>query len=122
MRKYFAIIGPLALIALVTGLVVGDAHTAAYKGSTQCKMCHKLMNKNLVAGYEATVHPKALQKPDAEGAIAADFANNPMFTKDKVAYVLGKGVSQQAYMDANYQVLPALWDVKTPSSIRPNPR
>ena len=117
MRKYIVITGALAIIALLTGLATGDVHTATYKGSTLCKMCHKAMpiSKDIVAAYETTAHPKALQKPDAEGAIVADFANNPAFTKDKVAYVLGKGVSQQAYMDANYQVLPALWDVKSKS-------
>ena len=117
MRKYAIILGTLVVLGLVADLVTGDVHTATYKGSALCKMCHKAMpmSKDIVAGYEATAHPKALQKADAEGAIVADFANNPVFTKDKVAFVLGKGVNQQAYMDAAFQVLPALWDVKSKS-------
>ncbi|HET6453468.1 MAG TPA: cytochrome c3 family protein [Armatimonadota bacterium] len=117
MRKYAVIIGTLAAIGLITSLVMGDVHTATYKGSALCKMCHKALpiSKDIIPAYEASAHPKALQKADVEGAIVADFSSNPAFTKDKVAYVLGKGVNQQAYMDADFQVLPALWDVKSKS-------
>ena len=115
MKKYAIIIGSLAIVALLANLVTGDVHTATYVGKAKCLMCHKLMHKQIVESYEKVGHPKAMQKADAEGAIVADFADNPAFTKDKVAYVLGKGVSRQAYMDANFQVLPALWDVKSKS-------
>ncbi|MDH7481677.1 MAG: cytochrome c3 family protein [Armatimonadota bacterium] len=111
---------PALVILVLVGIslsniirVDGDTHTAAYKGSTLCKMCHQNTHKELVEAYLKTGHPKAFQKADAEGAIVADFSSNPVFTKDKVAYVLGKGIKQQAFLDANLQVLPAIWDVKT---------
>lgn len=111
MRKYIAISGAILIVAVATKLVMGDAHTAEYKKWAVCKMCHQLTHKDMVAAYEKTAHPKAMMKPDVEGAIIADFESNPVFTKDKVAYVLGKGQREQAYLDANLQVLPAKWDV-----------
>jgi len=95
-----------------TSRVTGDIHSASYKGSTVCKMCHKGMHKNIVEAYEKIAHPKAMQKASDAGAIVGDFSSNSAFTKDKVAYVLGKGRNEQAYLDANHQVLPAVWDVK----------
>jgi len=111
-RKYIAILGVILAVAVVTGLVTGDVRTAEYKGSKMCGMCHRLMHKEIVEAYEMTAHPKGMQKADAEGAIVADFSTNPAFTKDKVAYVLGKGRHEQAFLDADFQVLPAVWDVK----------
>lgn len=115
MRKHVAILGAITAVAVVAGLVMADVHSAQYKGSTTCKMCHGVMHKDLVAGYEKTGHPKSIQKADAAGAIASDFTNNPAFQKDKVALVLGKGQREQQYLDANNQVLPAKWDVKSKS-------
>jgi predicted CXXCH cytochrome family protein len=107
----------LVVIALsVCALIVhGDAHSAQYKTMAMCIMCHKNTNKEIVEAYQKSPHAKAMQKVDAEGAIAADFASNTAFTKDKVAYVLGSGRHEQAYLDANMQVLPAVWDVKSKS-------
>jgi predicted CXXCH cytochrome family protein len=110
MRKYISILGAILAVVLLTSLVLSDVHTAEYKGSGLCKMCHKLTNKESTEAYEKTAHMKAMMKPDAEGAIVGDFENNPVFTKDKVAFVLGKGQREQAYLDANQQVLPAKWD------------
>ena len=104
-----------AVVALVVGgrAVMSDVHTAEYKGSQVCVNCHKMLtSKTVVEGYLNSSHPKALQKPDDPGAIVSDFSKNPAFKQDKVAYVLGKGDREQDYMDANYQVLPAKWDVK----------
>ena len=112
MRKYIAVPAAVLAVVIVTGLVTGDVHTAEYKGSGVCKMCHKLTHQPIVESYEKTAHPKALQKADAEGAIVADFSTNTIFTRDKVAYVLGKGHTEQAFLDADFQVLPAKWDVK----------
>lgn len=110
MRKYVSIPGAILAVVLLTSIVLSDVHTAEYKGSTLCRMCHKLTHKESTEAYEKTGHSKAMSKPDAEGAIVGDFENNPLFTKDKVAYVLGKGQREQAYLDANLQVLPAKWD------------
>jgi len=113
MRKSFvAVLATVVLISTI-GFVIGQNNAPEYKSSTVCKMCHKLTHKDIVTGFDMTGHSKAMQKADAEGAIVADFSSNPVFTKDKVAYVLGKGIRQQAYLDANYQVLPAKWDVKS---------
>ena len=100
-------------LAVAAGLAVADPHTAQYKGTATCKMCHAGMHKAFVEGYGKTAHPKAMQKADAEGAIVADFSTNTAFTKDKVAFTLGRGRNEQAYLDANLQVLPAMWDVAT---------
>ncbi|MHB1458176.1 MAG: cytochrome c3 family protein [Armatimonadota bacterium] len=103
----FLVIGGFALI------VHGDVHTAQYKTSTVCAMCHKATNKVIVESYLVSPHSKAMRKADAENAIVGDFSTNTAFTKDKVAFVLGSGRRQQAYLDADYKVLPAEWDVKT---------
>lgn len=110
MRKYISISGAILGVVIATTLALSDVHTAEYKGSALCKMCHQLTHKDLVAAYDKTAHPKAMTKPDAEGVIVGDFEGNPAFTKDKVAFVLGKGVREQAYLDENLQVLPAKWD------------
>ena len=115
MRKYAAISLAIVAVAVVTGLVMGDVHSALFKGATTCKMCHQVMHKDVVEGYLKTSHPKAMAKVDAEGAVVSDFGSNPAFKKDKVAFVLGKGRREQQYLDANNQVLPAKWDVATKS-------
>lgn len=114
MKKFMYIL-PLVLLAMAGFAVIahGDAHSAQYKTSAVCIMCHKNTDKVIVEAYQASPHAKSMQKADAEGAIVGDFAANTAFTKDKVAFVLGKGHYQQAYLDANFQVLPAEWDVKT---------
>src|SRR5690349_15527501 len=102
-----------AVAALVIGgrVVMSDVHSAEYKGSQICVMCHQGMHKAAVEGYKASPHPKALQDPADPGAIVADFSKNPAFKQSQVKYVLGKGVREQDYMDANFQVLPAKWMV-----------
>ena len=115
MKKLTAILLAGLVVIVTAGLVIGDVHTAAYKGSVTCKMCHKIMHEAVVEGVETSAHPTTMQKADAQGAIVGDFATNPMFTRDKVAFVLGKGRNEQAYLDANFQVLPALWNVKEKS-------
>ena len=110
--RVLAIFIGMLMVAMAAGLANGDAHTAQYKGTAMCVMCHKNMHKAVVEGYQKITHPKAMQKADAAGAIVADFAGSP-FTKDKVAFVLGRGTREQAYLDANLQVLPGSWDVKS---------
>ena len=113
MKKPLIVVSLVALCAAVcVGLAVADARSAQYKGTAGCKMCHSGMHEKIVNGYDKTAHPKALQKADAAGAIVGDFTCNTAFTKDKVAFVLGKGRNEQAYVDANLQVLPAVWDAK----------
>jgi predicted CXXCH cytochrome family protein len=99
----------IASLAFAAGCAMGDAHSAQYKGNI-CLMCHKAMNKDIVEGYVKSPHAKSMQKADAEGAIVGDFSTNTAFKKDQVAFVLGTGRHEQAYLDANHQVLPATWD------------
>lgn len=119
-RGFIAVLIAVTVVALICGLVTGDVRTAQYKGTNACKMCHQVMHKPIVDGYLKVAHPKAMQKADAEGAVVADFSTCTAFTKDKVAYVLGKGRNEQAFLDANFQVLPAVWDVKS-KSWKPTP-
>ena len=104
-----ALAGTLAAVVAVA-LIAGGSQAADYKGTKVCTMCHKGTHKPIVSSYEKTVHPKAMQKAKA---IVGDFSSNSAFDKDKVAYVLGTGRTEQAYLDADFQVLPAMWDVKT---------
>ena len=112
-KKFFPIFiaATIPAIALTALMVIADVHSAPYKGSTLCMMCHKAKNAVIVEGYQKSPHSKTMQKADTAGAIVADFSSAP-FTKDKVAFVLGSGRHEQAYLDANHQVLPAIWDVK----------
>lgn len=115
--KKFVYSVPLVISALAVFVLIahGDVHTAQYKNATVCLMCHKNTNKTIAEAYQKSPHSKAMRKADTEGAIVADFSSNTAFGKDKVAYVLGSGRTEQAYLDANYQVLPAVWDVKAKS-------
>lgn len=91
----------------------GNQKAATYKGSKLCKTCHKNEEKSkaIVAAYPHTAHAKAMQEASAKGAVVADLSNAP-FPKDKIAYVLGSGRTQQAYLDVNFQLLPAQWNVR----------
>ena len=113
MRRRIISLSVVALAIMTTAwLAHADVRSAQYKGAATCAMCHKAMSKAIVEAYQKSAHAKALQTADAEGAIVGDFSSNTAFTKDKVAYVLGSGRSEQAYLDAGYKVLPATWDVK----------
>lgn len=105
----FAVVVPSAV------LVHADVRSAQYKASTVCMMCHKNTNKAMVEAYQKSPHARTMQKADVAGAVVGDFSTNTVFARDKVAYVLGTGRNQQAYLDADYKVLPAEWDVRTKS-------
>jgi len=104
-----------AAIAGIAWLAHADVHSAQYKGAAVCMMCHKTMSKAIVESYQNSPHAKTIQKADVEGAIVGDFSSNKAFAKEKVAYVLGSGRNEQAYLDVDYRVLPAVWDVKAKS-------
>ncbi|MCC6443983.1 MAG: hypothetical protein IT210_11075 [Armatimonadetes bacterium] len=98
------------LVSLMVGQSQGDVRTATYKGSKMCIACHKGIHKDIVNAYNMTAHSKALLEASAEGAIVADFANAPI-KKDQVAWVLGIGKREQAYIDKDWKTLPAKWSV-----------
>lgn len=118
--KLLAILVGALMVAIAAGFAVGDPHTAQYIGTAKCKMCHTGPNKAIVEGYGKTAHPKAMQKADTADAIVGDFSSNTAFTKDKVAYTLGRGRGEQAYLDSSFQVLPAVWEVSS-KSWKPTP-
>lgn len=101
------------LVGMVLAVLAVAAHSqvegADYKGNAMCVACHKGKNKTIVEGYLKTAHYQAMQ-PASDDSIVADFTAAP-FTKDKVAFVLGKGRHKQAYLDVDLKVLPGTWKV-----------
>jgi len=87
---------------------------AKYLGSKMCMACHKGTNAAMVSGWAGSAHAKALWKieeADSDHKVVADLSKAP-FPKDKAAYVLGGGIKQQAFLDADLKVLPGKWVVK----------
>jgi len=96
---------------LVGWLVWGHAQQeATYRGSKACALCHRVSHPEIVAAHSKSAHAHALAEASAE-TVVADFANAP-FPRERVKYVLGSGRQHQAYMDANWRVLPGKWSVK----------
>lgn len=105
MRTMLAGLGSLALLVVaVHGQVVPGA---TYKGSKMCQMCHKNKQGALIAAYVKTPHANAMHEA-TDDCVVADFANAP-FPRAQVAYTLGSGRNQQAYLDKDLKVLPAKW-------------
>ncbi len=93
----------------------GAPADAKYLGSKLCQACHQGTHAALVKGWAASPHARAMWKledADATHKVVADFTQSPPFPKDKVAYVLGSGQQEQAYLDADLKVLPGVWKVK----------
>ena len=113
-RIRMALPRPLLIGAAMTILAVA-AHSqvegADYVGKRLCLVCHKAKNKSIVEGYQQTAHAQAMALATDEGAIVADFTKAP-FTKEQVAYTLGKGRHKQAYLDQDLKVLPGTWLVE----------
>jgi predicted CXXCH cytochrome family protein len=83
---------------------------AKYLGSKMCVACHKPTHGEMVSGWAGSEHARALLKIE-EAKVVADLSKAP-FPKDKVAYVLGSGSQQQAFLDADMKVLPGKWVTK----------
>jgi predicted CXXCH cytochrome family protein len=93
----------------------GGPQGASYIGAKFCLACHKSANPEQMAGWAGSAHAQALwpaSAADATRVIAADFSQGAPFARDQVAYVLGMGFAQQAYLDKDLQVLPGRWEVK----------
>ena len=71
---------------------------ATFKGRTLCLGCHSKLTTEITDAYAKTAHPKALQTPDQPGAVGATFDEDSPFKKEDIAYVLGVGKRQQAYV------------------------
>jgi predicted CXXCH cytochrome family protein len=113
MKKNVFLLLAISAIVLIAAMVVADVHSASYKGTKLCMMCHKATHPTIVKGFQKSAHFKAMQNAADENAIVGDFSTNTAFKKDQVAFVLGSGRTEQAYLDAKFQVLPATWDVKS---------
>jgi hypothetical protein len=114
--------GLVAIILILLGCLAigrnagaGAPEGAKYVGSKLCIACHKGTHAEAVAGWAQSAHPRALWPVDAADdthVVAADFSQNAPFARDRIAFVLGSGVKQQAYLDKDLKVLPGRWLVK----------
>jgi len=110
-------IAPLKTLLLSSVLVLGAVLWIAaesqvvntYKGDKSCVSCHRLSDKAIVAGFQASPLTHALMAADDEGAIEGDFSKAPI-KKEDVAWVLCSKRPEQNYLDKNLQLLPATWD------------
>ncbi len=110
----------LATSGLITAGLIGamavaaDIHSATYQGSKLCLACHKGTNKSIAEAYPTTSHALGFWKvgEEREGqTVLGDFSKDPGFTRAQVAYVLGVGRREQAYLDNDFQLLPLFWEV-----------
>lgn len=105
----------VACLAIGRDAGAGAPEGAKYVGSKLCIACHKATHAEKVAGWTGSAHPRALwpvEAADGTHVLMADFAQNAPFARDKIAFVLGAGVRQQAYLDRDLKVLPGKWLVK----------
>jgi len=102
----------------------GDAHSATYNGSKLCLACHKGTHKSIAEIYPKTGHALGFWEvgKEKEGqTLLGDFSKDPGFTKAQVAYVLGVGRREQAYLDKDFQLLPLFWEVASQSWVQRMP-
>ena len=115
-QALFATLGAAVVIAAAGPQARGNAPAdAKYLGSKMCQACHQGLHPEKVKGWAASPHARAMWKieqADDTHKVVADFAKSAPFPKEKVAYVLGTGRKQQAYLDADLKVLPGVWNVK----------
>lgn len=96
--------------AVLAGLAVpgrSQDEPAVYAGRMMCLLCHKQTHPKIVDRFPQSGHARAMAAASAE-TIVADFSTAP-FERDRVAFTLGSGRYQQAYLDPDLRVLPAKW-------------
>jgi len=116
--------GLAAAVVIPIMMTMADVHSATYQGSKACLMCHKATNKPIAEAYPQTRHARAFSQvgQEKEGQkVLGDFSKGPGFSREQVAYVLGAGSSEQAYLDQSFQLLMPLWHVPSQSWITPQP-
>jgi predicted CXXCH cytochrome family protein len=103
---------------------VGDVHSAAYQGSQLCVACHKTLNKPIAEVYPKAGHALGFWEVGEEKdgqEILGDFSQDPGFVQAQVAYVLGVGRQEQAYLDKDFQLLPLFWETASKSWVERMP-
>lgn len=106
------------LVALAATMQAAVPENAKYSGSRMCIACHRATHKDVVTRYVDSPMANALigiedaEEEKIDAYLKGDFSTAP-FTKEDVAWILASGVHQQAYLDADFNVLPAKWIVAT---------
>lgn len=125
LRRALLAVGGLTAAGLVSMIAAGgDVHSASYKGSKLCLACHKKPHQAIAESYPKTAHALAFWKVGEEKdgqRILGDFRTEPGFTRAQVAYVLGVGRYEQAYLDKDFQLLPLFWEVASKSWVKRMP-
>ncbi len=105
----------LAGLTLGTHARAGSVEGAKYVGSKLCVACHKAIHAEMVAGWQQSAHARGLWPISAAGdtrSVMADFSQSAPFPREQIAFVLGAGLTQQAYLDKDLKALPGRWLVK----------
>jgi hypothetical protein len=120
--KVGSIMIPVAIVAValfgrLPAARGGAPSSPTYVGSEVCRGCHNgLHSTSQVRTWEQSAHPLAMwsvAEPPEGGRILGNSSASAPFPKDRIAYVLGAGKRAQAYLDKDYRVLPAEWQVQT---------
>ncbi|MFB3879745.1 MAG: multiheme c-type cytochrome [Armatimonadota bacterium] len=113
-RLWFVVVAAVvvACLGLTRYAGAGVPAGAKYAGSKLCMACHKATDSQMVTGWQESLHSRAfwpVEATDETHKIVADFAQSPPFARDQVAYVVGAGWKQQAFLDKDLKVLPGYW-------------
>jgi predicted CXXCH cytochrome family protein len=120
-RMGFWVVAVALLLAIAVQIPFGlsprayGAEGAKYMGPKLCVACHRGTHSEVIEAVSGSTHQRAMWKvedEDKDHPLVADFASDPPFPKEKIAYVLGVGRKYQSYLDADLQVLPGEWFVK----------
>ncbi len=108
------VVAVLGLLAAALGAQVPD--NARYVGSRMCITCHRATDREVTTKYvegrmaNALIEVNMDNEEQVDKYLVCDFTDAP-FTRDDIAWILATGENEQAYMDADFQVLPAKWIV-----------
>lgn len=110
-----ALVTALCVIAVVTPAASRQG-LAGYIGIKLCNACHRKTSEEIVSAFPRTGHASALWAigdRDEQHRVLGDFSAKPGFTLKNVAWVVGKGVHVQGYLDPGFNALPQEWAVAT---------
>lgn len=113
-RRATIAVGAVLAAAALVAPAAGPAGLEGYVGGKFCNACHKSTNADIVAAQAKTSHVFALWAVAEQGGerkVVGDFATAPAFKQSDVAWVLGRGLRQQAYIGSDFKALPGEWTV-----------